>query len=604
MAFQQQPYTATRSMPNPGPTAFQQLPPPPQPRPLYFISRHTGIMVPLVPADELPFNVRLAGVPRVLRMEETYGMQHVGMAPYTGMTFQLEREIHMGMEAPEMGGQRGGSQPAHAAPGHSRSLSGTPVKYLAPDAHARQALAQSAAYNGGAFAANGALPVRPVSAHETATSWRSGFNPSAHTPSVKTLANLPSSTGTTDKTQALLDAIVASTSGAESAARLGYTPRSAIPLPPAGALPDAEKKEYCTYWLRHGECDYMQQGCLYKHEMPDRETLLKIGFRGTPWWWVERQAMMPQKREIVGEVVKSEEWLKRGGGEESESESESEVEETPSQSSKESENGEVKEEGEKEKSAVVKERTTPEPVQAAIEPKIATTVDRPAAAATAKAASTSTRAPPPPAIDIRKASTTSDLISFASAVPLLPTPPSSTPSLTPDSSPRQGQLTPVTPPTPLTPGTPTEPAVAVATAGGKAAKVFVPKGESPEQHIAEAKKRQAARQFARRGAPVSTIVGPIVPLERQIADMQRAKEGKGRGERKGREVVGLMGSQHAPVKVGAGEEKCGGQPREQRFERVERKQAMRTGMRMRRPAAVVTAAPVKILKKEVVGEKK
>ena len=47
-------------------------------------------------------------------------------------------------------------------------------------------------------------------------------------------------------------------------------------------------KIYCTYWIRTGECDFEQQGCVYKHEMPDRNTLAKIGFRDIPRWWLEQ----------------------------------------------------------------------------------------------------------------------------------------------------------------------------------------------------------------------------------------------------------------------------------------------------------------------------
>lgn len=49
------------------------------------------------------------------------------------------------------------------------------------------------------------------------------------------------------------------------------------------------KKEYCSYWLRHGECDYAQQGCIYKHEMPhDRATLERLGLRDLPRWYREK----------------------------------------------------------------------------------------------------------------------------------------------------------------------------------------------------------------------------------------------------------------------------------------------------------------------------
>jgi hypothetical protein len=74
-----------------------------------------------------------------------------------------------------------------------------------------------------------------------------------------------------------------------TAARIGYVPRR--PLPPSGAEPEQEKKVYCTYWIRTGECDYTQQGCLYKHEMPDLETLKKIGFISEPRWWKEKYAV-------------------------------------------------------------------------------------------------------------------------------------------------------------------------------------------------------------------------------------------------------------------------------------------------------------------------
>ncbi|CAI7673849.1 unnamed protein product [Penicillium palitans] len=51
----------------------------------------------------------------------------------------------------------------------------------------------------------------------------------------------------------------------------------------------SSKKEYCSYWIRHGECDYSQQGCLYKHEMPtDFYTIDKLGLRDIPRWFREK----------------------------------------------------------------------------------------------------------------------------------------------------------------------------------------------------------------------------------------------------------------------------------------------------------------------------
>ncbi|KAE9976649.1 hypothetical protein BLS_001932 [Venturia inaequalis] len=67
---------------------------------------------------------------------------------------------------------------------------------------------------------------------------------------------------------------------------------SAFPRSPT----DADRKEYCSYWIRHGECDYMQQGCRYKHEMPDLMTLRSIGFRGVPEWHKEKMRMRNMRR--------------------------------------------------------------------------------------------------------------------------------------------------------------------------------------------------------------------------------------------------------------------------------------------------------------------
>lgn len=55
--------------------------------------------------------------------------------------------------------------------------------------------------------------------------------------------------------------------------------------------PDLGKKIFCTHWIKTGECAFMQQGCLYKHEMPDRETLGRIGFAAVPTWWQVRHAL-------------------------------------------------------------------------------------------------------------------------------------------------------------------------------------------------------------------------------------------------------------------------------------------------------------------------
>ncbi|KAM5467947.1 hypothetical protein MauCBS54593_005229 [Microsporum audouinii] len=49
---------------------------------------------------------------------------------------------------------------------------------------------------------------------------------------------------------------------------------------------NASKKEYCSFWLRHGEC------CIFKHEMPtDKPTLDKLGLRDIPRWYRDKHGV-------------------------------------------------------------------------------------------------------------------------------------------------------------------------------------------------------------------------------------------------------------------------------------------------------------------------
>lgn len=65
------------------------------PRPSYYISGTNGTLVPLVPADALPYSIRLEGLPRFLNPDQVFGLQHVSMLPYTGLTFKLEQKANV-----------------------------------------------------------------------------------------------------------------------------------------------------------------------------------------------------------------------------------------------------------------------------------------------------------------------------------------------------------------------------------------------------------------------------------------------------------------------------------------------------------------------------
>lgn len=142
-----------------------------QPRLQYFTSRSNGTCVPLIPADELPFTVRLHGVPRVLTFDQTGGMQHVGASMYTGRVFELDANLPMPIHRPSVQGS-----------GHGRSQSqATPKQFLAPDSLVRQALGCPVAATTATTAPlvpHPSLPARPASA--TSGQWRRAETSSGH----------------------------------------------------------------------------------------------------------------------------------------------------------------------------------------------------------------------------------------------------------------------------------------------------------------------------------------------------------------------------------------------------------------------------------------
>lgn len=125
----------------------------------YFTSRTNGTCVPLIPADELPFNVRFAGVPRVLSFDQTAEMQHAGSSLYTGRVLELESGMRSLMQ----------QEPRQLAlnmhprsQSQSQSQTGTP--FVAPDTLVRQAVGATA------LARHASLP--PKSAPPYDPQWR------------------------------------------------------------------------------------------------------------------------------------------------------------------------------------------------------------------------------------------------------------------------------------------------------------------------------------------------------------------------------------------------------------------------------------------------
>ncbi|CAD0091417.1 unnamed protein product [Aureobasidium mustum] len=181
----------------------QSMPTPPL---KFFIERNDGSLVPLVPVDELPDDVRLLGVPSTLDASQVKGMLFLGREPSARIKFSHAR---------------------------SRSI--------------RESEASSLH-----------MHTQPLPA--------------------PTYVSVPTAT-------------------AKSLNSSKPGPYNVRPVAPSGIEPDQRKKIYCTYWIQNqGQCAFTQQGCIYKHEMPeDKETLESIGLKSVPAWWRKEQARKKSK---------------------------------------------------------------------------------------------------------------------------------------------------------------------------------------------------------------------------------------------------------------------------------------------------------------------
>lgn len=207
-------------------------------RPQHFLTRQNGTMVPLVALDELPSTVSLRGVPRTLSSYDVAGMTGLGTVE---------------------------SQ-------HRRYV----VDGLKPLFHPEQKPAGTD------------LPTSKYADMETKHDLNSSFKGLGLRDHVAT---------STDGPQRKAFGIEETRSALPTNLRNDFTRYAAsenrpLTIEDLARHPAPGVKEYCSYWLRHGECDYAQQGCLYRHEMPlDPATLEKLGLRDIPRWYREKYGL-------------------------------------------------------------------------------------------------------------------------------------------------------------------------------------------------------------------------------------------------------------------------------------------------------------------------
>lgn len=214
-----------------------------------------SLMVPLVPVDQLPF--QLQGIPRRLTHHQ------ISDEGWRLCSETNEVSSALAIQAPIMTSYL--TQPSPT----------TSPRYLAPDHHVR---AEQQMTSVDYYQPTRLIHQSPTAVHSVQSSALVN-SPDQHrpTPSI-----------TLESTSSLTDTFASTYP--KDAKRLGYR------LPhPSGIEPDPSKKEYCTHWIQTGECSFAAMGCKFKHEMPGIEKLRELGFvRGIPRWWKEKTAIVPR----------------------------------------------------------------------------------------------------------------------------------------------------------------------------------------------------------------------------------------------------------------------------------------------------------------------
>jgi hypothetical protein len=206
----------------------------------YYLLRGT-VMVPLVPVDQLPF--QLQGVPRQLShrqmSDEDWKMLKETEEPLSSLSIQAPTTVFP-----------------------SPPVTSVNPRFLAPDHHIRKE-------------AVGSMRETPPPRQWAA---RSGPAELVSDPPGSAHAVMP------ERPSSLTDSFASIYQ--KDAQRLGYR----MPYP-SGIEPDPSKKEYCTHWIKTGECAFISIGCKYKHEMPTPDKLRNLGFTQVPKWWKEKSAI-------------------------------------------------------------------------------------------------------------------------------------------------------------------------------------------------------------------------------------------------------------------------------------------------------------------------
>jgi hypothetical protein len=218
----------------------------------YYLLRGNA-MVPLLPADQLPF--QLQGIPRQLShrqmSDENWKLLHETELIAMPLSIHVPSLLHL--------------KPTVRRPTNSLSpqlLSISKAQFLAPDHHVRT---ESASV---------------INETPQPSRWTLSHHPNEEVP----VHQQASQASGVERYESLTDRLASVYP--KDAQRFGYTKPY-----PSGIEPDPSKKEFCTHWIKTGECAFTSIGCKFKHEMPAMDKLRDVGFIQVPKWWKEKSAI-------------------------------------------------------------------------------------------------------------------------------------------------------------------------------------------------------------------------------------------------------------------------------------------------------------------------
>ncbi|KAJ9655931.1 hypothetical protein H2198_005279 [Neophaeococcomyces mojaviensis] len=253
-------------------------------RPQFFLARDNGTIAPLIPVDELPHHIRIEGISRNILINETEGMTCVGTIPARHQQYKV---INLNDTPAPSIDTLPESFSACSSVTESDSVVDQDHSILAPSEVSK----------------NFTLSITPISEKGSSTQ----FGPTAGEvfPGPKKAYGIQEQKPNLDgEAQNISSYTMAKCSKPKTFPGSGEALRAKAygrtePLPAwkdttalGFRLPPPGKKVYCSHWMSTGECDYAQQGCMYRHEMPiDIELLNYLGYQDIPKWYRERHGI-------------------------------------------------------------------------------------------------------------------------------------------------------------------------------------------------------------------------------------------------------------------------------------------------------------------------